>query len=107
MVDIFLLIKTFHILIVESMATNNSSSLSLRSVLEKDKMSRTKFLNWYCNLRIVLNPTKDAADFLDWFCNLRFVLTQQRKFYVLEVPPLKSMPRTLQEHSELLGEALQ
>ena len=88
------------------MATN-SSSLSLRSVLEKDKLSRTKLLNWYCNLRIVLNPTKEAADFLDWFCNLRFALTQQRKFYVLEIPPLKSMLRTCQELRELLREALQ
>ena len=47
------------------MATN-VSSLSLRSVLEKDKLTGTNFLDWYRNVRIVL--------------------TQERKLYVLENP---------------------
>ena len=58
------------------MATNGST-LSLRSILEKDKLSGTNFL--------------------DWFRNLRIVLTQERKLYVLETPcpeePPASAPR--------------
>ena len=48
---------------------NSASNLSLRSVLEKDKLTGTNFLDWYRNLRIVLK--------------------QERKLYVLEgaVPP--------------------
>ena len=48
------------------MATSNTNSLSLRSVLEKDKLNGVKFLDWYRNLRIVLK--------------------QERKLYVLEQP---------------------
>ena len=59
------------------MATNNTHTLSLRSVLEKDKLNGTNFLNWYRNLRIVL--------------------VQERKLYVLEEPipeePLPTAPR--------------
>jgi len=58
------------------MATNGST-LSLRSILERDKLSGTSFL--------------------DWFRNLRIVLTQERKLYVLETPcpeePAASAPR--------------
>ena len=43
---------------------NNNSTMSLRSVLEKDKLTGTNFL--------------------DWFRNLRIVLKQERKLYVLE-----------------------
>ena len=46
------------------MATNNTSNLSLRSVLEKDKLAGTNFL--------------------DQFKNLRIVLKQERKLYVLD-----------------------
>ena len=43
---------------------NNYSTMSLRSVLEKDKLTRTKFL--------------------DRFRNLRIFLKQERKLYVLD-----------------------
>ena len=36
------------------MATNNTSTLTLRSVLEKDKLNGKNFLDWHRNLRIVL-----------------------------------------------------
>ena len=48
------------------MASNTTSNLSLRSILEKDKLNRTKFLDWYRNLRIVLK--------------------QERKEYILDQP---------------------
>ena len=35
------------------MASNIASNLSLRSILEKDKLNGTNFLDWYWNLRIV------------------------------------------------------
>ena len=40
------------------MASNTSNHLSLRSVLEKDKLSGTNFLDWYRNLRIVRRHEK-------------------------------------------------
>ena len=43
--------------------------MSLRSVLEKDELTGTNFL--------------------DWFRNLRIVLKQERKLYVLDEPLLK------------------
>ena len=56
---------------------NNSSTMSLRSVLEKDKLTWTNFL--------------------DWFRNLRIVLKQERKLYVLDEPlpeePADNAPR--------------
>ena len=45
---------------------NNNSTMSLRSVLEKDKLIGTNFL--------------------DWFRNLRIVLKQERKLYFLDEP---------------------
>ena len=45
---------------------NNNSTMSLRLVLEKDKLTGTNFL--------------------DWFRNLRIVLKQERKLYVLDEP---------------------
>ena len=45
---------------------NNNSTMSLPSVLEKDKLTGTNFL--------------------DWFLNLRIVLKQERKLYVLDEP---------------------
>ena len=56
---------------------NNNSTMSLRSVLEKDKLTGTNFL--------------------DWFRNLRIVLKQERKLYVLAEPlpeePADNAPR--------------
>ena len=56
---------------------NNNSTMSLRSVLEKDKLTGTNFL--------------------DWFRNLRIVLKQERKLYVLDEPlpeePVDNAPR--------------
>ena len=48
------------------MASNTTSNMSLRSILEKDKLNRTNFLDWYRNLRIVLK--------------------QERKEYILDQP---------------------
>ncbi|KAG8493075.1 hypothetical protein CXB51_010384 [Gossypium anomalum] len=48
------------------MAANNT--LSLRSILEKDKLN--------------------DLNFLDWLRNLRIVLKQEQKLYVIEQPPL-------------------
>ena len=59
------------------MATNNTSTLSIRLVLEKDKLNGTNFLDWHGNLRIVL--------------------MQERKLYVLDEPiteePATNAPR--------------
>ena len=59
------------------METNNTPTLSLRSVLEKDKLNGTNFLDWHRNLRIVL--------------------MQERKLYVLDEPipeePTTNAPR--------------
>ena len=56
---------------------NNNSTMSLRSVFEKDKLTGTNFL--------------------DWFRNLRIVLKQERKLYVLDEPlpeePADNVPR--------------
>ena len=56
---------------------NNNFTMSLRSVLEKDKLTGTNFL--------------------DWFRNLRIVLKQERKLYVLDEPlpeePTNNAPR--------------
>ena len=65
------------------MATN-VSTLSLRSILEKDKLTGTNFL--------------------DWFRNVRIVLTQERKLYVLENPipaqPAANAPRAQRDADE-------
>ncbi|XP_063936488.1 uncharacterized protein LOC135148376 [Daucus carota subsp. sativus] len=45
---------------------NNSNNFSVRSVLEKDKLTGTNFLDWQRNLRIVLK--------------------QERKLYVIDIP---------------------
>ncbi|XP_038706913.1 uncharacterized protein LOC120002286 [Tripterygium wilfordii] len=41
-----------------TMASQNPNNLSLRSVLEKDKLNGTNFIDWYRNLRIVLKHEK-------------------------------------------------
>ena len=40
------------------MASNNSQPFSLQSVLEKDKLNGTNFINWSRNLRIILKQEK-------------------------------------------------
>ena len=40
------------------MASNITSNLSLRSILEKDKLNGTNFLDWYRNLRIILKQER-------------------------------------------------
>ena len=40
------------------MASNNTNVFSLRSVLEKDKLNGSNFINWSQNLRIVLRQKK-------------------------------------------------
>ncbi|KAK9088831.1 hypothetical protein Scep_027913 [Stephania cephalantha] len=47
-------------------SSSNNNPMSLRSILEKDKLSGTNFL--------------------DWFRNLRIVLKHERKLYVLDAP---------------------
>ena len=54
--------------------TTPVNSLSLRSVLEKEKLNGLNFLNWYRNLRIVLK--------------------NEKKFYVLEEPVPDEPPPT-------------
>ena len=59
------------------MATNNRPPFSLQSVLEKDKLNGTNFLDWHRNLGIVL--------------------MQEMKLYVLDEPipeePIANSPR--------------
>ena len=40
------------------MASNNTQTFSLRSVLKKDKLNGTNFINWSRNLRIILKQEK-------------------------------------------------
>lgn len=54
------------------MAQNTNNNFSVRSVLEKDKLT--------------------GNNFLDWSRNLRIVLRQERKFYVVEIPPPAPLP---------------
>ena len=59
------------------MTSNTTPTMSLRSILEKDKLNGTSFLDWYRNLRIVLK--------------------QERKKYILDQPipeePAANAPR--------------
>ena len=59
------------------MTSNTTPTPSLRSILEKDKLNGTNFLDWYSNLRIVLK--------------------QERKEHVLDQPvpnePTANAPR--------------
>ena len=59
------------------MTSNTTPTMSLRSILEKDKLNGTNFLDWYRNLRIVLR--------------------QKRKEYILDQPipeePTANAPR--------------
>ena len=40
------------------MSSNTTYNLSLRSILKKDKLNGTNFLDWYRNLRIVLKQER-------------------------------------------------
>ena len=40
------------------MSSENNSSFALKSILEKDKLNNTNFLEWHRNLRIVLKMAK-------------------------------------------------
>ncbi|KAK9082227.1 hypothetical protein Syun_031868 [Stephania yunnanensis] len=53
-------------------SSSNNNPLSLRSILEKDKLSGTNFPNWFRNLRIVLK--------------------HERKLYVLDASILEDPP---------------
>ena len=74
------------------MASNNTSTFTLRSVLEKEKLNGTNFLDWSRNLRIVLK--------------------QERKMYVLDneipnEPPATNAPRTERDaYSKLLNDSV-
>ena len=54
------------------MSASNNSAFNLRSVLEKEKLNGTNFIDWYRNLRIVLR--------------------QEKKEYVLEQPYPDDLP---------------
>jgi hypothetical protein len=41
------------------MSASNNSIFNLRSVLEKEKLNGTNFIDWYRNLRIVLRQEKN------------------------------------------------
>ena len=62
------------------MASNTNNNLSLRSVLEKEKLN--------------------GINFLDWHRNLRIVLKQERKLYVLDGPTPEAPPSTA-PHAEI------
>ena len=73
------------------MASNTISNLSLRSILEKDKLNGTNFLDWYRNLRIVLK--------------------QERKEYILDQPvpdePAANAPKTQKDtYSKHLNDSI-
>jgi hypothetical protein len=46
------------------MAPSTTTSFTLRSILEKDKLNGTNYTDWICNLRIVLKAEK-KEDILD------------------------------------------
>ena len=49
-----------HILYVDIMATNNTSTFTLRSILEKNKLNGTNFLDWSRNLRIFFKQERKS-----------------------------------------------
>jgi hypothetical protein len=40
------------------MSATNTSALNLRSLLQKEKLNGANFIDWYCNLRILLRQEK-------------------------------------------------
>ena len=73
------------------MASNTTSNMSLRSIIEKDKLNGTNFLDWYRNLRIVLK--------------------QERKEYILDQrdpnKPVANAPKAQKDaHSKHLNDSI-
>ena len=56
------------------MTSNTNPTLSLRSVLEKEKLK------------------ENGTNYIDWFRNLRIVLKHERKSYVLDEPVPEEPP---------------
>jgi hypothetical protein len=54
------------------MSATNTSTFNLRSLLEKEKLN--------------------GANFIDWYCNLRILLRQEKTEYVLTKPYLDDLP---------------
>ena len=74
------------------MAANNNSTLSLRSILEKDKLK------------------ENETNFVDWFRNLRIVLKQEKKSYVLdeaipEPPPADTTNAVKNKHKKHMDDS--
>ena len=40
------------------MANSSNNTFSLRSILEKDKLDNTNFIDWFRNLKIILKQEK-------------------------------------------------
>jgi hypothetical protein len=73
------------------MANNQqTSTLSLRSVLEKDKLSGMNFLDWYRNLRIVLKQEKNL-----------YILEQE----IPEAPPDDAILAVRKKHQKILDDS--
>ena len=73
------------------MASNTTSNLSLRLIIEKDKLNGTNFLDWYINLRIILK--------------------QEREEYILDQPvpdePAVNAPKTQKDaYSKHLNDSI-
>ena len=66
------------------MSASNNSVFNLRSVLEKEKLNGTNFIDWYHNLRIVLR--------------------QEKAKYVLEEPYLDDFPDNADESERVAYE---
>jgi hypothetical protein len=47
------------------MSTSNTSTFNLRSLLEKDELNGTNFMDWYRNLRIILRQEKIEYAFIE------------------------------------------
>ncbi|KAG8633862.1 hypothetical protein MANES_18G141045v8 [Manihot esculenta] len=74
------------------MAANNNSTLSLRSILEKDKLK------------------ENGTNFIDWFRNLRIVLKQEKKSNVLdegipEPPPADATNAVKNKHKKYMDDS--
>ncbi|KAG8633723.1 hypothetical protein MANES_18G137925v8 [Manihot esculenta] len=74
------------------MAADNNSTLSLRSILEKDKL------------------IENGTNFVDWFRNLRIVLKQENKSYALdeaipEPPPADATNTVKNKHKKHMDDS--
>ncbi|KAG8649204.1 hypothetical protein MANES_08G076274v8 [Manihot esculenta] len=74
------------------MAANNNFTLSLRSILEKDKLKENR------------------TNFVDWFRNLRIILKQEKKTYVLEAilepPPADATNAVKDKHKKHVDDSM-